>query len=248
MELHAVDGQLAVAHAHQHAAAVRRRLEHGRQRRPPRRRASGSAPRSAGPAGPAYSARAVVVDLRRLAVHGHVADHPAAERLRRATGGPGRRPSVGRPPAGSGASPRSRCPPRRACRARARRRPGRARASSSSSTRGRVVADRLDLRPELAQVLDEVVGEGVVVVDHEDAHVYGHSACRVASSMARDDAARLAPWTPRTRRRAPRRPPCRRRPGRARGRPWSPRCGCRCRCRARPCRRGSRPRRRRPRA
>ena len=42
--------------------------------------------------------------------------------------------------------------------------------SSSSPTVGPVVADDLDLRPELAQVLDEVVGEGVVVVDHEHPH------------------------------------------------------------------------------
>ena len=42
--------------------------------------------------------------------------------------------------------------------------------SSSSPTVGLVVADDLDLRPQLAQVLDQVVGEGVVVVDHQHAH------------------------------------------------------------------------------
>jgi hypothetical protein len=49
-----------------------------------------------------------------------------------------------------------------------------------------IVAHDLDLRPELAQVLDEVVGEGVVVVDHEDVH--GHSGSAVASSTARKTA------------------------------------------------------------
>ena len=35
---------------------------------------------------------------------------------------------------------------------------------------GRVVAHNVDLRAELAQVLDEVVGERVVVVDDQDLH------------------------------------------------------------------------------
>ena len=46
-----------------------------------------------------------------------------------------------------------------------------------------VVADHFEVGPELAQVLDEVVGERVVVVDHQDPH--GHAACLVASSIAR---------------------------------------------------------------
>ena len=52
-----------------------------------------------------------------------------------------------------------------------------------------VVAHDLDLRAELAQVLDEVVGERVVVVDHE--HVHGHASWRVASSIARATARAL---------------------------------------------------------
>ena len=39
-----------------------------------------------------------------------------------------------------------------------------------------VVAHDLDLGAQLAQVLDEVVGERVVVVDDEDAR-HGHSGC-----------------------------------------------------------------------
>src|SRR5215212_74247 len=47
---------------------------------------------------------------------------------------------------------------------------------------GLVVADDLDVRAELAQVLDEVVGEAVVVVDDEDPH--GQSGWATASSIA----------------------------------------------------------------
>ena len=44
----------------------------------------------------------------------------------------------------------------------------------------------------LAQVLDEVVGEGVVVVDDEDPRrAHGHASCRVASSIARATARAL---------------------------------------------------------
>ena len=57
--------------------------------------------------------------------------------------------------------------------------------------RGGVVAHGLDLRPQLPQVLHEVVGEGVVVVDHEDA-AHGHSRCPAASSIARTTPRALA--------------------------------------------------------
>ncbi len=46
-----------------------------------------------------------------------------------------------------------------------------------------VVAHDLGLGAQLAQVLDEVVGERVVVVDDEDAP-HAHSRCLQASSMA----------------------------------------------------------------
>src|SRR3954462_8346198 len=59
-----------------------------------------------------------------------------------------------------------------------------------------VIADDAHLRAQLPQVLNEVVGEGVVVVDHEDAHstrlfalrAHGHSGCSAASSTARKTA------------------------------------------------------------
>ena len=63
--------------------------------------------------------------------------------------------------------------------------------SSSSSTVGAVVAHDLELGAQLAQVLDEVVGEGVVVVDDEDAHHRPVAAARTASSIARSTPPRL---------------------------------------------------------
>ena len=52
---------------------------------------------------------------------------------------------------------------------------------------GPVVAHGRHLRPQLAEVLDEVVGEGVVVVEDEDPHA--HSGCWQASEIAR-----IAAW------------------------------------------------------
>ena len=49
---------------------------------------------------------------------------------------------------------------------------------------GGVVAHDLHLGAQLAQVLDEVVGERVVVVDDEQLR-HAQSACRAASSIAR---------------------------------------------------------------
>ncbi len=80
---------------------------------------------------------------------------------------------------------------------------------------GPVVAHRVHLGPELAQVLNEVVGERVVVVEDEDPH--GQSGCSQASSTARITAS-PSPPTPRTRRPARRRPRCLRRPARGRRR------------------------------
>ena len=117
------------------------------------------------------------------------------------------------------------------------------RSASASSTLERVVAHHLHLGAQLAQVLDEVEGERVVVVDEED-----HA--RPPATRERLEQ-RLRPW-PRSR--APRargrsRPRCRRRPGAWPSRPSGRGCGSRCRSRG--CRGGrrSRPRRRRgPRA
>src|SRR6185437_10978926 len=65
---------------------------------------------------------------------------------------------------------------------------------------GPIVAYHLDLTAELAHVLDEVVGEAVVVVDDEDPHSgqpylsggYGHSGWATASAMASSTARDLA--------------------------------------------------------
>ena len=60
--------------------------------------------------------------------------------------------------------------PRRACTGPGETTTRSGRRSSSSSTVGGVVAHDVELGAQLAQVLDEVVGERVVVVDDEDAH------------------------------------------------------------------------------
>ena len=80
VELDALGRQLAVADAHQHAAAAGGRLELVRAASPRRRPASGSARRSARRQA-RRTALAVVLDLRRLAVDRLVADDRAAERL-----------------------------------------------------------------------------------------------------------------------------------------------------------------------
>ncbi len=62
--------------------------------------------------------------------------------------------------------------------------------ASSSSTAAASLRTVSSSHAELAQVLDEVVGERVVVVDHQDPH--GHSACLAASSIARTTPRALA--------------------------------------------------------
>ena len=52
---------------------------------------------------------------------------------------------------------------------------------------GLVVAHNLNLAPQLTQVLDQVVGEGIVVVDHQNVH-QAQSGCLQASSTARNTA------------------------------------------------------------
>ena len=55
---------------------------------------------------------------------------------------------------------------------------------------GAIVAHRLDLGAQLPQVLHEVVGERVVVV--EDQYLHDHSGCSQASAIARSAACALA--------------------------------------------------------
>ena len=127
--------------------------------------------RRAGSRRPAKMDRPSWRHLGGLAVHG-LADHDAAaEGLRQRLVAEAHARAPGCPPRRTGGRPRSRCPRRPAGRARARSRPGPAPRAQQLVDRRAVVAHHVGLRPQLAQVLDEVVGEAVVVVDHE------HVAC-----------------------------------------------------------------------
>src|SRR5262245_49012511 len=167
MELHALDRELAVAHRHDlavvrpsrelerlgaalaldHQAVVARRLERARQ--------AGEEPAP------------VVVDLRGLAVHQRArAHHTPAEGLADALvpeADAEHRDAALREGADRGDGDAGVGRP-----ARARRDDERVGRAREQLGHGRdVVADDLDVRAELAQVLDEVVREGVVVIDHQ---------------------------------------------------------------------------------
>src|SRR3954454_14621554 len=121
-----------------------------------------------------------MLDLGRLAVHGKVADDLAAERLRHrlVAEADAERLHAGLREAAHHLD----ADPGLVGRARARRDDHAVVALVEQLVHGRrVVAHDLQIRPELAQILDEVVGERVVVVDHQ--HAYGH-ACLTASSIA----------------------------------------------------------------
>src|SRR5215212_8666872 len=188
VELDALGGQLAVAHRHQHTAAPRGRLELAGQLGVDHQRVvapDGQRVRQA-----LEQPGAVVLDLGRLAVDGDVAHDLAAERLGErlvAEADPQRRhPGLGEAPHRLDRDARL-----VGC-ARARRDDHAVPLALEQLADGRrVVAHGLDLRPQLTQVLDEVVGEGVVVVDHEDAR-HGHSRCLAASSIARTTPRALA--------------------------------------------------------
>ena len=125
---------------------------------------------------------AVVVEVDRLAVDGLVPDDRAAEGLRQGlvaqADAQRRYPGLGEAPDGL---------------ERDARLVGRAGAGRDDHAVGAaleelvdgggVVAHDVDLRAELPQVLHEVVGEGVVVVDHQDAR-HGHCSWAIASSIA----------------------------------------------------------------
>jgi hypothetical protein len=130
-----------------------------------------------------------VLDGRRLAVDGDVAHHASTERLGErlvAQADPERR-DAGLGEAADGLQRDTglvgRARPRRDEHAVGR-------ALEQRVGGGDVVAHDLDLRPQLAEELDEVVGERVVVVDGEDPH--GQSGCSSASSTARSTARALA--------------------------------------------------------
>src|SRR3954452_11620836 len=188
VELHAVGGELAVAHRHQDAAAPRGRLELPGQLGVDDERVVAADHQRAGQV--LEEPGAVVLDRGRLAVHGDVPHDLAAERLGErlvAEADPERRdPRLGEAPhrLAQDAGLVRRARPRRDDH------PVPA-AAQQVVDRGGVVADGRHLRPQLAEVLDEVVGEGVVVVDDEDAD-HGHSRCLAASSIARTTPRALA--------------------------------------------------------
>ncbi len=94
---------------------------------------------------------------------------------------PRQTPSTGTPARAKDSIARARSRPARAARAGRDDQPlGSAREQLVDV--GGVVADDLRLAAHLPEVLDEVVGEGVVVVDDEDLH--GQSCWRQASAIA----------------------------------------------------------------
>src|SRR3954471_3393552 len=188
VELHALSGQLAVADRHHHAAPAGGDFEDGRQRAlldDQRVVAAHGQRRGA----VAEDRPSVVLDGRRLAVHGLAADDVGAEVLRQ---GLVAQADPERGDAGLGEAPDD-------LEADAGR-VGRARAGRDDDAVGApleqlvdrraVVAHDVDLAAQLAQVLDEVVGERVVVVDDQDTH--GQSGCSHASVTASRTARDLA--------------------------------------------------------
>src|SRR4051794_23091552 len=180
VELHALRGQLAVADRHDDAAAGGGDLEDGRQRflLHDQRVIAPHGQRR----GDAREDRAAVVgDRRRLAMHREVADDGAAEglgeRLVAQADAERRDAGLGKPLDDLEADARL------VRGARAGRDDDAVGPSLEQlvDVRG-VVAHDVELAPQLAQVLDEVVGEGVVVVDDEDSH--GQSGCSAASAIA----------------------------------------------------------------
>ena len=127
---------------------------------------------------PGEDARAIVLDLGVLAVDRLAANRAPAERLDHRlvaeADAEGRHALLGKGARGLDRDPGLR---RRAGTGRDHQSVGPS--LEQLGDRRLVVAHNLDLRPELAEVLDEVVGEAVVVVDDEDVHAlssYPHSA------------------------------------------------------------------------
>ena len=189
MELHAFDREALVAQAHDLAlGGPRGDLELGGQAVARRRSASDSAWRGTGSAG----RRTRRGRRARSARCGRASGAARARRCRRR---PGRSPGGRGTRRGSGA-----------CRANARRSP-RSVTPASSGVPGpgeirmpsgarrampshvdRVVAKHFDRRAELPEVLHEVVGERVVVIDHEDhrrLHPMNNFSCAGASDAVR---------------------------------------------------------------
>src|SRR4051794_41162599 len=186
MELNTLGGQLAVAQAHHHAAARRAHLEHVRHVGIDHERVVARDLDLVGQAG--EDRLSVVLDHRRLAVDRLVGDDGSAERLAKRlvaeADAQDRRAAL---------SERTDCldrDPRLVRRARTRRHDDAVRLAFEQPRL--VIAHHLDRGAELTQVLDEVVGERVVVVDDEDARAHAQSPCAQASAIARQTAAALA--------------------------------------------------------
>jgi 2,4-dienoyl-CoA reductase-like NADH-dependent reductase (Old Yellow Enzyme family) len=168
VELDALGRQAAMADAHEHAAAAGGGLEDVGQR------LGVDHERVVAPDGerarqPGEDRAPVVLDHGRLAVHRLVADDRAAEGLRHRLVA---QAHTERGHAGLGEPARDRqADPGLVGRARAGRDHGAVVGAFDQAVGvGLVVAEDLDVGAELAQVLDEVVGERVVVVHDEDAH------------------------------------------------------------------------------
>src|SRR3954452_6135291 len=167
VELHSLGGQLAVADRHHGAVRPGRALEAVRQVRIDDERVV--APGHERGFEAAEDRPAVVLDRCGLAVDRLAAHDPSPERL-------GQRLVAEADAQHGHADARQRGDRRhrhaRLVRRARSRRYHRAvrRALDQLLDRGHVVAHHLGLRPQLAEVLDEVVGERVVVVEHQDAH------------------------------------------------------------------------------
>ena len=147
--------------------------------------ASGSAWRRTDRRRPREDAAAVVVDGRRLAVHDARRAHDvAAEAPRRSPGGRGRRRGSGIAPGEALDQRRPRRRPR--CGVHGPGRDDDAVGRAAPRSRRRVIASlrrTSTSAPELAEVLDEVVGERVVVVDHQE-HARSSQSLRHAAPPA----------------------------------------------------------------
>src|SRR5580693_275086 len=190
VELHALGRQLSVAQRHQHTAAVRGRLQAvGQALVDDQRVVATHCQRRA----EALEDRApVVLDRRCLAVHRLVESHGSPERLRERLVAEA---DAERGDARFWQSPRDFERDARLVRRARSRRDHAAPVSTVEqllNTRA-IVAHRPYLTTQLAEILDEVVRKGVVIVDHEHAHrsavgcaggAHAQPACRHASSTA----------------------------------------------------------------
>src|SRR4051794_19199452 len=186
VELDALGGKVAGGGSHDHVSEAGAELEVvGNRARIGHQRVVAAGDERAGQAG--EDRPAVVLDLGVLAVDRLPDDDPAAEgldqRLVAQTDAEDRRPLLG-----EGAHRLDRYAGLRRCAGAGGDHQAVGAALEQLADLGPVVADDLHLGAELPQVLDEVVGEAVVVVDDESLHRYSQSGCSQASSTARNTA------------------------------------------------------------